>query len=455
MNIIEIFPKTYVIEFQISDNPNEVTEKLNPYLSSVGKNKIPYWSAILNQDEFLSLKEKFFNCVKEYNEKFQLHKKKIEITNSWFNVMSQDSGIRFHSHKDSLLSGVYYPNLPEGSLNLSFISSKKEKTTLPIKEGHLYIFPSMLEHGSSNTNKCDNRIVISFDTYFCSSAEKIIFKPHSINLIEIFPKIKVLEFELSHDPKEIVEKLKKYMSDNSEFNVTNRVYADSDNSIAGAIERQEKTENFEGSSHSPFGSILNQKEFLSLKNEINYCIKKYNEKYNTDLSRKSNIIYNQDCYGNPAIKSMRITNSWFNVMSNGSTLKSHMHEDSHLTGIYYPSFPEGSANLSIVDPKFMLKLVEDGKELKHIQPSNYFDGILSDTRERITLPLKEGHLYIFPSWLEHGTTEINKCDNRVAMSFNATEYQKKQQIEHIVTDQKTVLEFYNKYYAQSAQVSTK
>ena len=48
MNIIEIFPKTYVIEFQISDNPNEVTEKLNPYLSSVGKNKIPYWSAILN-----------------------------------------------------------------------------------------------------------------------------------------------------------------------------------------------------------------------------------------------------------------------------------------------------------------------------------------------------------------------------------------------------------------------
>ena len=38
MNIIEIFPKTYVIEFQISDNPNEVTEKLNPYLSSVGKN---------------------------------------------------------------------------------------------------------------------------------------------------------------------------------------------------------------------------------------------------------------------------------------------------------------------------------------------------------------------------------------------------------------------------------
>ena len=25
MNIIEIFPKTYVIEFQISDNPNEVS----------------------------------------------------------------------------------------------------------------------------------------------------------------------------------------------------------------------------------------------------------------------------------------------------------------------------------------------------------------------------------------------------------------------------------------------
>ena len=201
------------------------------------------------------------------------------------------------------------------------------------------------------------------------------------NIIELFPKEYVMEFELSFDPKEIVQKLNPYMSDTSTSfveEVTN-VQVDYTNPFAGAIEINDDYSGLAGSSHSPFGSILKQKEFLSLKNEILYCTEEYNKKFNI------------------CSKTIRVTNSWCNVMPRGSTLKFHMHVGSILSGVYYPLLPEGAIHLSIINP------TQSSKD---------------DNRERRMIPMKEGHLYIFPSYFEHGSIEPNNCDKRIVISFN-------------------------------------
>jgi len=223
------------------------------------------------------------------------------------------------------------------------------------------------------------------------------------NIIELFPKAYIMEFELSFDPKEIVQKLNTYMSDTpTPSDEAIRIHVDYNNPLAGGIEIADGYSRA-GSSHSPFGSILDQKEFSPLQDVLLYCIEEYNKKFNIYSSK------------------IIMTNSWCNVMSQGSTLKFHMHAGSILSGIYYPQLPEGAMNLSIIDPKYMWSLVKSGKEHYPTQTYNltekYFKS-KDDNRKRKTIPLKEGHLYVFPSWLEHGSTDSNKCDERISISFN-------------------------------------
>ena len=40
----------------------------------------------------------------------------------------------------------------------------------------------------------------------------------------------------------------------------------------------------------------------------------------------------------------------------------------------------------------------------------------------MTCSIKEDHLYLFPSWLEHGSKENKSNETRVTLSFNTTPY---------------------------------
>lgn len=213
------------------------------------------------------------------------------------------------------------------------------------------------------------------------------------NIIELFPKEYVMEFELSFDPKEIVQKLNPYMSDTTTSFVEepNNVQVDYTNPLAGGIEINDDCSGLAGSSHSAFGTILKEKEFLSLKDEVLYCTEEYIKKFNICPS-----------------KIIKVTNSWCNVMPRGSTLKFHMHVGSLLSGVYYPLLPEDAMHLSILNPTQSSK-------------SNYPNS-KDDIRERRMLPTKEGHLYIFPSYFEHGSIEPNNCDKRISINFNTLAY---------------------------------
>ena len=105
-----------------------------------------------------------------------------------------------------------------------------------------------------------------------------------------------------------------------------------------------------------------------------------------------------------------ISNSWYSIMNKGSTLKFHRHEASVLSGAYYPKAPLGSVGLRFQNPTEIYRMAE----VNHT--------ITDYNCAEDELPAKEGFLYIFPSWLKHGS-ETNQIDNRMVVSFNSLNMQ--------------------------------
>jgi uncharacterized protein (TIGR02466 family) len=100
-----------------------------------------------------------------------------------------------------------------------------------------------------------------------------------------------------------------------------------------------------------------------------------------------------------------ISNSWYSIMNKGSSLKFHRHEASVISGAYYPKVPDGSVGLSFASPLEIYRMAE-----LHNQITEY-------NCAEVSVPAQEGFLYIFPSWLKHGSG-VNKVDNRMVVSFN-------------------------------------
>lgn len=182
-----LFP-TCVIEFDLSNHPdiplllniiNETTHLCQSH--GVLENSISSFGifSVLHDTRLVALKNSIQMCLFDYASIAGLEK--IYITNSWYNIMHIDSKVNSHRHYGSTVSGAFYPLLEIGSSNLSFNSpiAQCKMNDLPagsednvfsslsaevaIKQGHLYLFPSWLEH-EVNSNKTNNRIVVSFNS---------------------------------------------------------------------------------------------------------------------------------------------------------------------------------------------------------------------------------------------------------------------------------------------------
>ena len=127
---------------------------------------------------FSDLKQIIQNNISTYCKNIDIREPRI--TNSWYNIMGEDSKVEFHIHEGSTISGVYYPLLEEENCKLIFKSpnpsinlipkltdkgpySQLKYFIVPIKQNHLYLFPSYLEHGTLE-NQGGTRIALSFNT---------------------------------------------------------------------------------------------------------------------------------------------------------------------------------------------------------------------------------------------------------------------------------------------------
>ena len=109
----------------------------------------------------------FQQCCNHFSEK--IGNWPVVISGSWFNILPKGGRTERHRHESSVISGAFYLDLPEGDFGKFFVVSPLQpymmcvhnvKETpygmyfydVPIKEKHLYLFPSWLEHGSRTNN---------------------------------------------------------------------------------------------------------------------------------------------------------------------------------------------------------------------------------------------------------------------------------------------------------------
>ena len=107
------------------------------------------------------------------------------------------------------------------------------------------------------------------------------------------------------------------------------------------------------------------------------------------------------------ISSVMLTNSWFNVQRPGSTLKSHIHPDSVISGVIYVDVDPSRDNISFKNPN---NLVEYFSRCTHHTDYNSLQYDFTPTT---------GDILVFPSWIPHGNTyDADHEIDRIAIGFN-------------------------------------
>ena len=188
MKKFKLFP-TPVMEFDFSNHPDllKILNLINNIsLQNLDENHLLNQNGatsynkidILSSPETISLKNDFQKSIDYYSNEIQITKN--FITQSWFNILNNKGKTTIHHHGPSVISGAFYPLLKENTCNLCFRSPLYSAHTfesnnpthanhfqpdviMPIKENHLYLFPSWLQHYTEE-NKGDKRIVLSFNT---------------------------------------------------------------------------------------------------------------------------------------------------------------------------------------------------------------------------------------------------------------------------------------------------
>ena len=133
----------------------------------------------LNDEGCLDILNVFHECLNDYNTKIGNYP--AIISGSWYNILPKGGYTAPHRHESSVISGAFYLELPEGDFGQFFVCSPLKpymmcihniqptrygvyEMDIPIKEDHLYLFPSWLEHGSRVNNTDEDRITVSFNT---------------------------------------------------------------------------------------------------------------------------------------------------------------------------------------------------------------------------------------------------------------------------------------------------
>ena len=111
---------------------------------------------------------------------------------------------------------------------------------------------------------------------------------------------------------------------------------------------------------------------------------------------------------------LKVENAWINIQNKGSTLNFHTHSDSIFSGAIYLSVDNNSSNLCFINPNPYSDFL------------SYFCAPETSTfinYRTIYVRPKNGDLFLFPSWLKHGSHDINQTEERIVLSFN-TAYNK-------------------------------
>lgn len=111
-------------------------------------------------------------------------------------------------------------------------------------------------------------------------------------------------------------------------------------------------------------------------------------------------------YGNPKILNKEMQSSWFNIQNEGSSLNRHTHALSTISGAIYINVDDDSSMLYFYNPNQFNEFSVSSKNTEY-------------TYDWYKFKPKNGDLFLFPSWLAHGSNgDQNNTKNRTVISFN-------------------------------------
>lgn len=106
------------------------------------------------------------------------------------------------------------------------------------------------------------------------------------------------------------------------------------------------------------------------------------------------------------MKAASVDNSWVNVQRPGSELNFHTHPSSMISGALYLKADAMSSKLGFASPNPYLEMTE-------------VLNLTSYTFKIVSVQPVTGSLFLFPSWLRHGSLGRNMSPERIVLSFNA------------------------------------
>ena len=166
IDMIEVYEKT------LEHNVQHGVAKVRGQTSYITGDEV-----FLHNKQLVNLLKTLQSCCDDYCEKTGIDY--IRVSNSWFNKLENNGSVDAHRHERSVLSGVYYPYVEEGSaplmfesplqhyaMNMNFIKPTEFNTYTELfkpSNGLLILFPSWLKH-SVPLNQSNKRYTVSFNS---------------------------------------------------------------------------------------------------------------------------------------------------------------------------------------------------------------------------------------------------------------------------------------------------
>ena len=189
MDIIDAFPIPLGVNYFRKVTSNEL-EALNSFeMTEGGHNTRSIDQYILEDERLSSIKDFLEASVKEYMDATLCPAPEMShyITQCWVNSNGIGEHHHFHTHMNSIMSGVYYVDVEEDKDKLTFVRGatgtpmmgeqlmpdiamttpyNSPEWHIPVKNGMLIMFPSNTTHGVNPVEgRTKARISLAFNTY--------------------------------------------------------------------------------------------------------------------------------------------------------------------------------------------------------------------------------------------------------------------------------------------------
>jgi len=158
---------------------NEVSDKRS-YFKNQTLNRQSEYTFLLDKPEMSRVRQFIDSKIKEFVANIMGSDDEVIITQSWTNRSGKGELHHDHKHPNSIISGVWYPQMHEKLPPITFANERQrdvslsikrfnnfnsETYMLPIKRGELILFPSNLKHSVPANQSDEERISLSFNTW--------------------------------------------------------------------------------------------------------------------------------------------------------------------------------------------------------------------------------------------------------------------------------------------------